>query len=63
MANWVENAKAQAALRNVQIKAGEGQLVSEGPWQVVVELRSPIELPLIPQHCKDMSRPWLIFSA
>lgn len=41
MASWVENARAQAALRNVPVKAGEGQLVSEGPWQIVVELRSP----------------------
>jgi hypothetical protein len=41
MANWVANARAQASPQNVLIKAGEGQLVSEGPWQIDVELRSP----------------------
>ena len=41
MSSWVANAKAQAAYHNVQIQSGGGQLISEGPWQVVVELLFP----------------------
>jgi len=52
MANWVENARAQAALHNVPIKAGAGQLISEGPWQVVVELRSPDDKSVIVKYDK-----------
>lgn len=59
MANWVENAKAQAALRNMSIKAGEGQLVSEGPWQVVVELRSPDDKSVIVKYDKTNGQ-WTI---
>ena len=59
MANWIENAKAQAALRNVPIKAGEGQLISEGPWQIVVELRSPDDRSVIVQYDKTNGQ-WTI---
>lgn len=59
MASWVENARAQAALRNVPVKAGEGQLVSEGPWQVVAELRSPDDKSVIVKYDKTNGR-WTI---
>ncbi len=52
MANWIANAKAQAALRGVPTKADEGQLISEGPWQVVVELRSPDDKSIIAKYDK-----------
>lgn len=60
MSNWVANAQAQAALRNVPIKAGEGQLVSEGPWQVVVELRSPDDKSVIVKYDKTNGQ-WMIY--
>jgi len=41
MANWIPNARAQAGYQNVPIQGGSGKVISEGPWQVVVELRSP----------------------
>ena len=61
MANWVANARAQAAAQNVPIKAGEGQLVSEGPWQIVVELRSPDDKSVIANYDKTNGR-WTISS-
>ncbi|MCC5871819.1 MAG: hypothetical protein JJU22_05435 [Gammaproteobacteria bacterium] len=39
MANWVAIAQGQARYKGIPIMAGEGKLVSEGPWDVVVELR------------------------
>lgn len=59
MANWIANAKAQAALRNVLIKPGEGQLVSEGPWQVAVELRTPDDKSVIVKYDKTNGQ-WTI---
>ena len=52
MSNWIANAKAQAAYHNVPIQAGGGQVVSEGPWQVVVELRSPDDKSIIVKYDK-----------
>jgi len=52
VANWVANARAQGGYQNVAINAGEGQLVSEGPWQVVVELRSPDDKSIIVKYDK-----------
>jgi len=41
MTNWVAMAKAHAGLQGIPVKAGEGRLVVESPWDIVVELRSP----------------------
>lgn len=61
MANWIANAKAQASLPDVPIKAGEGQLVSEGPWQVVVELRSLDDRSVIVKYDKTNGQ-WAVGS-
>ena len=60
MSSWIANAKAQAAYHNVQIQAGGGQLISEGPWQVVVELRSPDDKSIIVKYDKTNGQ-WTVY--
>ncbi len=60
MSSWIANARAQAAYHNVPIQAGRGSLISEGPWQVVVELRSPDDKSIIVKYDKTDGR-WTVY--
>ena len=60
MSSWIANAKAQAAYHNVPIQSGGGQVVSKGPCQVVVELRSPDDKSIIVKYDKTDGR-WTVY--
>jgi hypothetical protein len=55
-ANWLAMAKAEAGLRGIPIKAGEGFVCAITPWNVVVELRSPGDRSLIARFDRTQGR-------